>query len=210
MFDDVRDEAEDRRRLRDRVAALTRHRGFRLMAAVACTGALLVAISVGWVYAQVRPVHCEPFAVSDLSIEEMIAIKRRVEQYERDPSAPLTLNGREASFLLADNMRYPVRVALDGTEVEAELAVPQRGTERCYNIDFRGKVTIDEGVARVVPSRLTIGELDLSGWLAGTQLVVEDTDLSGEHARRLLSRTRHLEVIDSHLLVQIDDMRSFR
>lgn len=183
-----------------------RSRGRRVLrAAIVLSLAILVVGggALAWLYAQVAPGECRTLQRADLSIEEIIAIKQRVEAHQLDRSAPLRLSGREASFLLADTLRYPVHIAVDGSEVGAELALPAGKAERCYHVDFHGSVVVEEAVAVVVPSRLVVGELDLSGWVGGRAVELGPDDLR-EHAGQLLARMRQLQVEDGHLLVDID------
>lgn len=166
----------------------------------------ILCLVASWLYSRAGPAECRSITRADLSLAEMGAIKRRLEAYRGDPSHPLALSGDEVSFLLADNLRYPVFVRVDGDEVSAELSVPEAGSRRCYNIDFRGRIEVDEGLARLVPSELVVGHLDVSGWLAGRNLWVDRADIAGEHAANLLEQLRQLRVVDGRLQLEFEDV----
>lgn len=172
-----------------------------------CVGAS--AWLAAWALHLARPAACQPMPMSDLSLDEMISVKRRIQAHERDPSATMALTGAEASFLLRDNLNYPVQIAVHEDTVSARLALPDE-TGRCYNVAFEGHVDVRDGVAHVVPASLVVGDLDLTPMLAGTSMAIDPRDVTSEHVRALLSHVRVLEIVDGHLVVRIDDLKALR
>jgi hypothetical protein len=152
--------------------------------------------------------ECEELQRADLSIDELVAIKRRVDAYRRDPSSTLHLTGREASFLLREQWRYPVFVSLEGEQMRVQATIPDdRG---CYNVHFQGHVSVDDGVAAVRATHLDVGELDLTGWIAERSFEVQPADLSGPHASFLLDQMTLLEVADGQVAVQVEDPKALK
>ncbi len=180
--------------------------GSRFLRGVAVgVGATLVTLSVGAAYAWSLAVSgsCGDLERADLSIDELVAVKRRVDAYRRDPSTALHLSGREASFVLREQWRYPVFVALHGDELELNAQV--ESASGCYDIGFRGQVTVDAGVAQIVPSALRVGDLDLSRWAAGHGFQLRPTHLSTGHASALLGQMTHLHIADGEVALRVED-----
>ena len=168
----------------------------------------MFSLGASFVWYAAGPATCMELEQVELSLEQIGDIKRRVEGYEQRPEGTLSLSGDEASFILADNLNYPVHLQASGDEVTAQLALPENGS--CFNIEFSGKLEVDQGVARVVPSKLLVGSLNLSGWASGRAFRVDRSLISGNDAGKLLDQTRSLKVVDGQLVVQIDDPTSLR
>ena len=173
------------------------------MAGMMCLGASYVYLIAG-------PARCEVLQPTDLTMDQLLQVKRKVTDYEANPSGEIHLDGNEASFILADNLKYPVKIAVAGEQMEADLLIRAEGQERCYSVAFTGSIEVDNGRATVIPSRLMVGALDLS-WLARGQTFKIDRDLVGIGAAGdMLEQTERLRVEDGQLHVNLEDPRRLR
>ena len=209
MFEEVSHRSPsglEKARLRIRAAARVRLVQWVGGGAMMALGGCALLASGMWYAA--GPARCAEIPQAEMSLNEILTIKDRVTAYERDNSGSLTLSAKEASFILADNLKYPLWLEADGDQLSATLAVPER--DRCWNIAFTGAVSVDSGVAQVQASSLQVGALDLSAVAAGRSMSVRKRDIKGRHARRLLGQTRKLRVSDGQLVVELDDPSSLR
>lgn len=183
----------------------------RLLRGIAVGLVLTVVVLVAaaaWLWSLALSDECEELQRADLSIDELVAIKRRVDDYRRDPTAPLHLSGREASFLLREQWRYPVFVSLGDDRVRVQATVPDdRG---CYNVHFEGRVSVQQGVAAVRASSLVVGRLDLTPWIDGRSFEVRPADLSGPHASFLLEQMILLQVEGDEVAVRVEDPKALK
>lgn len=170
---------------------------------VACVVGL-ASIWGSWAVEAVGPSPCMELQQAEFpTIEELIGTKDKVLAYVREPVGELSLSGKEASFVLADNLQYPVWIETRNDELFVQMALPD--DERCYNIEFLGRVSVEGGLAHVVPSAVRAGQLDLSPFVRGRALDVTPSDITGPKARQLLTQTRKLRVEDDAVLVTLDD-----
>lgn len=190
------------------VAAAIRTTWSRLVLGLLAMALGLASISASWAVQAAGPDPCMELRQAEFTLEELIATKDKVLDYERDPVGELVLSGKEASFVLADNLKYPVWIETRGEELFVEFALPEQ--DRCYNIVFQGTVEVTDGAATVVPSTLWVGGLDLSPWARGQVLQAVPEDLTSPEAQKLLRQTRSLEVVGDELHVAVDDPRSLR
>jgi hypothetical protein len=145
---------------------------------------------------------------ADMTLEELVAVKNRVQDYQRNPEGALRLSAKEASFILADNLKYSVWLQAEGDKLTVALAL--REDELCWNIGFTGTVSVEKGVATVVPSKLQIGALDFTPLALGKVYNFDRSDLDGPQAGRLLAQTQSLRIDDGWLEVKLDDPGSLR
>lgn len=209
MFDELADQgptAGDR--LLGLVASAIRTTWSRVALGSLAIALGLTSIGAAWAVQAVGPEPCMELRQAEFNLDELIATKDKVLAYERDPVGELVLSGKEASFVLADNLKFPVWIETRGQELFVEYALPQQ--ERCYNIVFQGTVEVKEGAARIVPSQVQVGQLDLSLWLAGKEILARPDDVENDEARQLLSQMRHLRVENDEVHVAVTDPRSLR
>lgn len=196
----------------DAVSAAIRTNGARIpLGVVACLiGA--ASLTSSWAVAAAGPSACMDLQQAEFAtIEELVVTKEKVLAYERDPEGnELALSGKEASFLLADNLKYPVWIETRADELYVQFALPEDDDDHCYNIEFQGQVSVRDGLAHVVPSTVRVGNLDLSRFVAGRPVDASPDDLTGPEAKRLLTQTLHLRVEDDTIHVAVDDPRSLR
>lgn len=181
-------------------------------------GSLLVGASgFGGSFAAhaVGPDPCMDLRQAQFTIDELIGTKDKVLAYEAEPEGELALSGKEVSFVLADNLKFPVWVETRGDELFVQAALPvEPATDeapRCWNVEFQGAVTVAGGQATVVPTALTVGHLPLSLLVAGRRFDVAPTDLEASpSARQLLEQVVRLSVASDEVLVSVRDPRSLR
>ena len=162
-----------------------------------------VGLGLGWLWSRAVAPECAELRREDLSIDEMVAIKRRVDDYRRDPSTPLELSGREASFLVREHLRLQAWLGVQGDEVAVDLRIPER--QRCYNVSFHGQVEVVDGVAHVVPSSLVVGRLDLTWWAGGSSYEIRSGQVGEEAAADLLEHVTSMRVVQGRIALEVDD-----
>ncbi|MEQ1504559.1 MAG: hypothetical protein ABMB14_20135, partial [Myxococcota bacterium] len=161
-----------------------------------------------------RPVACVELPREDLSLREMGALRRRLEDYKGDPRSTLVLSGREASFLVREQFDLPAWLAIDGTEVRLEAQVPHGESDpehveagACWAVRFRGRVEVDRGRAFVVPDGMSLGDLDLTWIVGGRKLELPRSVLSapGPAAAELADHLVSMQIADGTMFVRLDD-----
>lgn len=159
---------------------------------------------LGWAWALATSAECAEIPREDLTLREMGVLRRLIEGYKRDPTEPLALTARQASFLLREEFELTAWFATgDDGELTGELTVPRDGG--CWNVSFRGTVEVDDALARVVPSELRVGDLPL-GWLvAGHTWRLGPERMPHDKARELLGHLASVRVDGEQLLVRVDD-----
>lgn len=168
----------------------------------------LVGLSA-WTWSAAVSEACAELPREDLSIDEMVSIKQRVDAYRRDPSRPLELSGREASFLVREHLGVRGWLTIEGDEVRMELRLPSGG--RCYDVSFRGAVDArSAGAVGVVPSSLVVGRLDLSWWAAGRRIEILPAQVEGEAAAALVGHLTALQVQDGRIALEVDDPETLK
>jgi hypothetical protein len=168
-----------------------------------------VAVAVGLGFAGVAVAHeafdaeCRDLPREELSLAEMGQLRRLVDRYKSDPSRPLSLSGRQASFLLREEFEIPMWMDVRGSELSVELRVPQAG--RCWNVSYQGDLSVTDAVATLRPRALRVGHLALTPLVDGVALRVEPHQVSLPRAAELLGHTTHLALSADGLDVQVDD-----
>ncbi len=209
----VSDDHRDRQtpaggRARRAVEVMVRAPWSRYPAGVALVVVGAASLWASWASFAAGPEPCMELRQAQFTLEELIAAKDKVLDYERDPVGELVLSGKEASFVLADNLKFPVWIETRGEELFAEIALPAE--DRCYNIAFQGVIDVVDGRARVVPSQLRVGGVDLSALVAGREVVAGPADVRSPEARQLLAHTRRMYVDADRVHVVVTDPRSLR
>jgi len=168
---------------------------------------LLAGVSLAYTWSLATS-GCEELRRSDLSLHDMVMIKRQIDKAEKEPATPIQLNGEEATFLLADNLRLPVYIDAADDELHAHVVLEQEA--RCFDIRFQGRVEVDKGVASVMPSRLKLGSLDLSSVLGDRVWTLPDWLLGDPEVAAVLDNTDRRRVAGGTIEVQMEDVTSLR
>jgi len=170
----------------------------------------LVIVGVAYLHVKAAPAPCETVPSTHLTMDQLKAVKNKLADYRADPSGGIRLDSKEASFILADNLKYPVKMSFDGKQLAARLWVRSDTEHRCYDVQFQGEVEVDAGRATVVPTELTVGTLNLS-WFAGGQTFLIDPMVFGNGAAAdMLQQTQRLRVEDSRIYVDLEDPKRIR
>jgi len=162
---------------------------------------------VGWAWSMASQPGCVELQRADLSLSEMVEVKLKVDESERAGSSPLEFSGRETSFLMREVLQLPVFVDVSGDEMVVQAAIARE--DYCYNVDFRGEVTVTNGVAVVRPTRVRIGDLDLSRWVNGAWSL-GPVLLGDSSAGELMSHLERLEVHADRVSIKVDDVGALR
>jgi hypothetical protein len=173
---------------------------------------VLALLAVGtlvssWVWSMALQEACRPLERVDLSIDEMVDLKLKVDDSERQGSSELVLTGPEASFVLREYLSLPVYLEVHGDEVLLHAAVER--DDQCYNIDYRGRVAVEEGVATVEPAALQVGDLDLGPWVSDS-VTVDPEWLEGGARELLEEHVEHLRIEAGLVHLKVDDVRALR
>ena len=186
------------------LVAVWRSRLARLAAVVVVASAVAVAMAVSLMYSRARSTTCQPVEVVDISIDQLIALKRRKEAYQVDPfNNELALTGDEISFLLRGSVDFEIRLWFEEGKVRALAAVPREGG--CYNIEFFGRVEVDDGTVIIAPQDVTVGDMDFAPWVAGRVYSLLPEDFEDPLVVEQLHNTMRVEVRGSQLYIQVDD-----
>lgn len=165
-------------------------------------------IATSWLWSRALSRECATLEREDLSLEEMVAIKRRVDAYRRDLEGSLELSGREASFLVREYLRVPGWLAVEADALHLELRIPDG--QECYNVSFEGRVGVLDGVAAVEPERLVIGQLDLTRLLRGRSIELRGRQLGSASVAALLDHTTSLQIHEDTIELRVDDPEALR
>lgn len=177
----------------------------RLVLAGSAVGLAVVGASCGAaiVFRLASAPECAELPREDLTLREMGSLRRAVETYKHDPSVPLTLDSRQASFLLREEFELLAWFSTDDGHLSGEARLPREG--RCWNVAFQGEVAVDEGRATVTPDDLRIGDLPL-GWLVrGRTFEFGPERVTEEKAAVLLGHLASLRVDGDRVVVKVDD-----
>lgn len=156
-----------------------------------------------------RSEACAELPREDLSLQEMGQLRRALDRYKSDPTIPITLTPRQASFLLREEFKLMAWLTVAGDQVRLEARLPEDdGT--CWNVEFRGHVVVEDGVAHLVPSDVSVGRLGLGWVLRGRQLDLRPEQVREPKAAELLSHLTRVRVEDGWFRVEVDDPRWIR
>ncbi|MBN2800838.1 MAG: hypothetical protein JXX28_17005 [Deltaproteobacteria bacterium] len=189
--------------LRAWVAALS-GRGAKVFAALV----LVMLVGFGmyanhlWNAAQLG--RCPAVRSSDLPMQDLIALKRRIESYQRDPDedAMVSLSPLEMSFLLQDTSDYQLYLDIRDEEVSAEVFRQVEGG--CVTVVFDGSLTVVDGVLHLQPRTLRIGEADLTAF-AVMGLRISASHLRDPEMGRLLSNVARMRIRDGQIQLAFRD-----
>jgi len=173
---------------------------------VLLTLGLLTLVS-SYVWSLALSEECDRLERVDLSLEQMVDLKKKVDASRRAGSNEVVLSGPETSFVLREFVHLPVFVQVEGGQVGVKAAVPR--DDQCYNIDFRGELAIEGALATVRPSHLMVGELDLSWWL-GEEVQVTPTDWVDAETVEMLAHLQRVQIDGDTVRIQLDDLAGLR
>lgn len=196
---------------RDRALRRARFVTWRNRIALGVVGAVLVgaiaaAVYVNGLLQQMRSPTCEAWAPVDLSIEELIALKRRKEAYQNsvDPGAMLSVDGTQATALLMESLDFDVRLIVVDDLVDATL-VAERAEDECYNVHYVGRLEVRDGIAYATPERLFVGEVDWSPWVRGWRFTIPPDRVGDAAVAKALANTERLDVRGGEIAFRLYD-----
>lgn len=160
-----------------------------------------------WAWNQMLQPACREIARPDLSLQEMVDVKLKVDESERQGSAPIRFSAREATFVLREVLRLPMRVDVTDGHLHFEAAMPYR--DACYNVDYQGVAEIAGGVATLHPAAFHVGDLDVASLATGPTPIARLAWVSAD-AMEALGHVESLRVEGSEIIVDIDDVRAIR
>ncbi len=168
-----------------------------------CTAALGGA--VWWSLDQAQSPTCRELPEYTPDFAHVVAFSRRLRAYQQDAStnALLAMTATELSYFLGHGETVRMATHFEADQVHARVAVPR--SDSCYNIDFVGDVTIDEGIATLVPVHMTVGDLDVSPVVRGMAFHITPEDLPDGRVAALLRNTRHLHVDGGRLVIDLNE-----
>lgn len=187
---------------------LTRTRGFRWAFGAGLVILIGIAGATAVVVTQARSSECAVRSHPPLSMAELIDVRKRFDAYRRDPSEGLQLSGEELSMLLEDRADVPVFVDIQGQHVDAQVVLPS-SEGRCWPVDFKGQLTVDDGIAYLVPEQLTVGHVDLSPFARGVRMELMPEHMPSAKAASFLRQTRSVRVDDGQMQVELHDPPTF-
>lgn len=175
---------------------------------------VVIGVGLGWRAAMSQSLvsrSCESLPDVDLTVPEIVALKKRWQAYVRssDPDATVAVTPREATFLLRAESDLGVFLSAAGERLDARITVP--ANPGCYNVHFAGGVQVNEGLAVLDVDALRIGATDLSGLtglsgvLAGSKQAVGPDDIADPRLGELLRNVDRLAVRDGELHVRFAD-----
>jgi hypothetical protein len=154
---------------------------------------------------------CRPVKAEDLSVEELVSLKRRWRRYTRSDLADgyFEISPREAAFLLTGEGLASVSLRAEGEQLTAEMAIPTDGG--CYNVDFVGLMSVDAGIVAMEPSKLVIGGTDLADLgrlgevLGATKRVIRADELRDPVLSARLANVASMRVADGRVQLRFID-----
>ena len=184
--------------------AVWRSRLARLAAVAFVASGVALALAATLVYSRVVSETCQDVEIVDISIEDLIALKRRKEAYQIDPfNNELGLTGEEVSFLMRGNFEGGARVWFTDGLTEVRATVPREGG--CYNLYFSGDLRVDAGTVNIQPEEMSVGDLDLTPWLAGRVYSLRPEDFEDPLLIEQLHNTTRIEVRGDQLFIEVHD-----
>lgn len=183
------------------IVATPAAKGVVLVVLLCCVG---IGAGVMWVVDQARSGSCEVNHHPDLSIEELIAVKKRFMAYRKAPQTGMRLTGSELSMLIEDRTATPLFLEIEGQSFYAEIAVGSDGS-RCWPVQVTGEVSIEDSKAFILPASLTVGALELTPVVEKLRIELLPEHMPSARSANLLQKTRAAAVVDGALQVELYD-----
>lgn len=186
----------------------------RVLGALAATLAVLLIGGGAFVSAQWSAAvsdTCDTWAPVDISIEDLITLKRRKNAWQAsmEDDAALVMSDREVNFILRGTTPYELLATFEGDHIRARLTVPLDGGG-CLNVTFAGKAHVARRVVTFVPEQLLVGEVDLTPVLGGRSIDLTADQAEGWVDPGVLDALRNaekVEVKDSAVHIELYDRR---
>ena len=205
MFQSLQPVEVSRRDKAKKVLGVWRMRWFRGIVVGVCGIFACLTVLLLYLHSQIVSTDCAVVEEVEFTVDELIALKERVQTYQSAHAADafVELSDEELSFVISNRMDVKARVFFSGDSVEGRAVVPAR-QGACYNVDFKGRFTVEDGVATFTPSHLVIGALNLTGLLAERPVHIRPAHLHGR-AATMLKNTDQLQVLQGRVQLRLDD-----
>jgi len=166
---------------------------------------------VRWAQARALSATCDEVPSARPSLLQIVALSRRMRAYQEDvaPGARLAMTAGELTYLVGDRPDMHLAAAFEGGKVRAHLAITSE-QGGCYNVVFRGSLSVDHGLATVVPERLVVGSLNVSSVVGGFAFQVRPEDVPDARLGSILQNTEELRVRGDRMTVGLRDRHSLR
>lgn len=156
-----------------------------------------------------RSGSCEVHRHEPLSVDKLIAVRKRFDAYRDNPDEGIVVDDQELAMLIEDAADVPLYLHLDGEWVGGSIAFPAFGGG-CWAVAFHGLLTVDDGRATFTPDALSVGALDLSLIFAGRPWVLQPEQMPSKRVAWFLQHTRHAEVHADQMEVDLMAPSTFR
>jgi len=177
-------------------------RGAAIGLAMAVVG---VALYANALYRQALQSECAHLPPAELSMEELIAVRKRVLAYQVDPApdSMLELAGVEVGALFGEGESLTLRLAMRDDRAWVDLTLPTEGG--CWNLHFLGRMTVDDGSLTLIPDFLQVGDADLTAFVRDRPWQLLAADVPDDRLRKMLRNTRKLQVQGGLLHIQLSN-----
>jgi hypothetical protein len=109
---------------------------------------------------------CQEIEVVDLTIPQIVDVKRRKERWQLDDGpGPLPLSADEVSFFGRGAFPGAARVWFADGTTRLQGSFPR--DERCINLDFTGTFDLTREGLTLQPTRVVIGDITVDPWPTG-------------------------------------------
>jgi hypothetical protein len=205
MFQSLQPEEVTKRDKARKVLGVWRKKWFQAIVVGLCGVFVCLALALLYLHSQIVSSDCAVVEEVEFTVDELIALKERVQTYQSAHSADafVELSDEELSFVISNRMDIKARIFFSGDDVEGRAVIPAR-QDACYNVDFKGKVIVEDGIATFTPSFLLVGALDLTRLLAGRPVHIRPDHLDGR-AATMLKNTDQLKVLQGRVQLRLDD-----
>lgn len=175
--------------------------GVLVVGIASLAGAVWVALDLGQ---RARQGSCEVKKHRELSIDELIAVKKRLTAYRKNPDEGIRLSSAELAMVIEDQTSAPVFLQIEDASFRAELALA-KDEQGCWPVAVEGEVSIEDSKAFVIPHGLVLGALDLSSFVDGLRVELLPEHMPSARSANLLSKTRAAAVVDGGIRVELAD-----
>jgi len=177
-------------------------RGVAIGLAVAFVGLALYGNAL---YRSALQDECVPLPPADLTMDELIAVRKRVQAYQVDPApdADLVLGAAEIAAVYGDGASLTFRILMLGDRARIDLTLPTEGG--CWNVVYAGQVSVDDGLMTLIPDDLQVGDTDLGPFVRHRRLTVRSEQVPDATLSRMLGNMRMMWVKDGVLHVQLSN-----
>lgn len=167
-------------------------------------GAVGASYGVVTLAQRARQGSCEVSQHRELSMQELIAVKKRLAEYRKNPDQGIRLSSEELAMVIEDQTSMPVFLEIEDASFRVELALAS-DEAACWPIAVEGEVSIEDSKAFVIPHQLQLGSLDLSTFVDGLRVELLPEHMPSARSANLLSKTRAAAVVDGGIRVELAD-----